>query len=372
MVGSGLIIYMISRGRKRSTYHRLMLGMSFADFLLSFWGFIGMWAVPEGTSLSNGAKGTQGTCTAQGFFLQLGIAAPLYNLLLCLYYLAVISYNWTEKRVVKLEMILHCFVWVTSLGMAIAGILLDLYNSTGFICFVSGFPITCETNSSIECIRGKNARIYRVAFLVLPIWSLSIVSIAAMLKVYWTVYKQEKAVAKYQGSHARKLSREVAWQAFWYFVAFFVVWIPIATESLVRSIRGLSSSYQVTLLVNIFLPLQGAFNFLLYIRPRYLRYRRNHKNSSLVKVAREVVCQAVCFCKKTEDVGESPVVDISPSLSSNCGSDTNKEQMVTSEVATSDEEKLGANEHQKSDAEWERDPSLRILRMRPDPEEVPD
>ena len=47
-----------------------------------------------------GAMGTTRTCEVQGFFLQLGLAIPMYNALLSIFFLLVIRYGVPEKRIV--------------------------------------------------------------------------------------------------------------------------------------------------------------------------------------------------------------------------------------------------------------------------------
>ena len=61
--------------------------MSVVDIASSIANFVGPWAANEDKARELGLppllfgsdKGTQATCSAQGFFLQLGLAAPLYN-----------------------------------------------------------------------------------------------------------------------------------------------------------------------------------------------------------------------------------------------------------------------------------------------------
>ena len=52
---------------------------------------------PESDELY-GAKGNQKTCTAQGFFIQIGTIAFFLNVSLALYYLLTIKYCWIEEK----------------------------------------------------------------------------------------------------------------------------------------------------------------------------------------------------------------------------------------------------------------------------------
>jgi hypothetical protein len=77
VAGSSLIIYTILAERRKKlegVYHRLMLGMSTADFISSLSMIVlGPWAVAQDASeFSPGARGNVRTCDASGFFLILG------------------------------------------------------------------------------------------------------------------------------------------------------------------------------------------------------------------------------------------------------------------------------------------------------------
>ena len=60
---------------------RALLGVTVFEICGSFGWFLSGWALPIGTDFVF-ANGTMASCNFQGFFLQLVIAAPLYNGLL--------------------------------------------------------------------------------------------------------------------------------------------------------------------------------------------------------------------------------------------------------------------------------------------------
>ena len=84
--GSGQIIYMVLSSRKRTSYRRILLGLSIFDLissvLLSFQSFL----VPANTSPRIYAMGTEKTCSAMGFFQQLGFCNVWYSGMLSLYF----------------------------------------------------------------------------------------------------------------------------------------------------------------------------------------------------------------------------------------------------------------------------------------------
>lgn len=74
-------------------------------------------------------------------------------------------------------------------------------------------------------------------------------------------------------AHRRnKHSKEFMAQSFWYLLAFYVSFTFACAARVVETITG-DVPYTLILLFAIFFPLQGFFNFLVYIRPRYIKAR---------------------------------------------------------------------------------------------------
>ncbi|CAB9524745.1 expressed unknown protein [Seminavis robusta] len=88
-------------------------------------------------------------------------------------------------------------------------------------------------------------------------------------------FKQRKR--KQQQHKKQKLSRRFAEQAFWYILSFFLAWIiPMAQFAVTQAPEG-TLYYPLLALTVILNPLQGMWNALIYIRPRYLRYRQKQR-----------------------------------------------------------------------------------------------
>jgi hypothetical protein len=135
-LGSGYIVYEVFSCKRRwqeSPYHRILLGLSISDILTSFFVFfLGSWMMPaegiEGPGEISG-KGTQATCNFQGFMGQLGIASPLYNGALSVYLLLLLRYNWTPRQMARrLEPWMHGIIILYSLLGASLGLILDFYS----------------------------------------------------------------------------------------------------------------------------------------------------------------------------------------------------------------------------------------------------
>jgi hypothetical protein len=210
ILGSGWIVteFLFDPGDKKkrheSVYNRLLFAMSLQDILASVWFFISTWAVPRDTPGDvYQPRGTQQTCTAQGFFLQFSIAVPIYNACLSLYYLLVVKYSLTDKRLRKwIEPTMHAVPWGFASATAVTGLFLDLYNYAYLWCWISPYPLDCLDSRSYpedaNCIRGDNAWIYRWALYFGPLWFIILFASITIILVYREVRKKEARSLKYR------------------------------------------------------------------------------------------------------------------------------------------------------------------------------
>merc|ERR1719464_309650 len=129
---SGLYIFYAAWKRRHHAYHRLMLGLSIHILLWSPWNMYGTAAVPFGTPDVYGAVGTTGTCSVQGFFIQLSMCIPFYYVFLSCHSFVVIVYaNFNPEKYVRIEKCIHILVHIYPIGSAIYLLLMDAFNSTG-------------------------------------------------------------------------------------------------------------------------------------------------------------------------------------------------------------------------------------------------
>ena len=283
--------------------------ISTVDLIIGTCMFLSTWPIPAGTVGVYGASGTTATCTTQGFFLQLAIMAPLYNAALSLYYLLMIRYSWSEERLRKLRVPLHGAILVFGISTAVAGLPLTLYNNANLWCWQAPYPWGClessVNNGITTCERGDNATtVYRWAFFYAPLWAAIVFATVAMTLVYVKVQRYERASDRYsmsaynenspqQRSFGRRKgakTRKVARQALCYIGAFYVTWIWSTLTRLTQSVSG-NTYYWITLMTAIFLPFQGFLNFLVYMRPRYERYRK--QKQSVIAAVQQIVRQSL-------------------------------------------------------------------------------
>ena len=151
-----------------------------------------------------------------------------------------------------------------------------------------------------------------------------------MLLTYLAVRKTEKASSKWKSSNNatsdaskyepmnsamrkkkekeesdRKHSKQVSSQAFYYLLAFFFSWTPATLTRFIQMIW--SKTYYPLILLwascpwAICTPMQGFLNYLVYMRPRWMSYRKRHPEWGR--------CMAVAmifrgeFNKQTESMG---------------------------------------------------------------------
>jgi hypothetical protein len=136
LIGSSYVIQEVLRNeqKRKHTFHRLMVGLSFSDILSSFFVHIlSTSPLPKGYQVF--AVGSIATCDAQGFILYSCIfVTTLYNCSLATFYLVQLKYNWTNRRIKALEKWLHVVPWSVGLVMAIFALIFKMYSPFGLNC----------------------------------------------------------------------------------------------------------------------------------------------------------------------------------------------------------------------------------------------
>jgi hypothetical protein len=189
--------------QKGNVFSRILFGMSLFEAFESIWNFGSTWPIPRGTEGVFGASGTTQTCTAQGFFLQLGLAVPVYNASLSIYYLLKIKYNVSDDVLrLRVEPYLHAVSIVFPLATCITCLALDLFNNANLWCWIAPYPLDCA-GSGIKghddpCIRGDNAWKYRWGFYFVPLWLCIVTVIVNMALVYRFVRSKDERTLKYR------------------------------------------------------------------------------------------------------------------------------------------------------------------------------
>lgn len=322
LCGSTYIIkhVLTSPKRRGEVFHRILLGLSIWDFMTSIAVFLGTWPIPIDTPGVFMASGTAATCTAQGFWMQLGVGAPLYNASLSIYYFLVIFKGWKECQLKKIEPFFHGIPILFSLSTAIAVAATDSYRSSNVWCWIS-----------------SDRSVFRFCFFYGPVWfALTIVTVA-MIAIYGRVLVQERKTKQYRepeqsinqrkptisnlekknstislsirsskrssASRSSGQSRQIASQAMFYVGSFYLTFAFPSWTRIYQLTMNKQPPFAVIALFAIFFPLQGFFNALVYFRPRYLRYRKENPDVKICLLLSEMWQNHVPICT---DAAASP------------------------------------------------------------------
>ncbi|CAB9502725.1 expressed unknown protein [Seminavis robusta] len=258
LCGAIYVLYdSLSDPRARKTvYHQLLAGMSSFDLMTAIsWAFA---TAPINDNRIEGAIGNDATCTAQGFFIQLGFTSIFYAMSLAFYYFLVIACGWKEFQLQRILLFLHGVPLLVGFTLAFAAI--PEYDLIVYVCHLTPHS------------DGEGKLWAALVFMMIPL-SIAIVSITAcMILVYNSVRRRAGASRKYSFGigNASKLQQAVFWQALFYVGAFYVTW-PTMFSVYLASVEE-NGPLRASLLIAFLAPLQGALNALVYARPKILQY----------------------------------------------------------------------------------------------------
>ena len=315
-IGSALIIRSILRSttKRNQMLPQLVFMMSLFDICSSVSAIfssgpspmtLSEYGIPSGIY---GAKGNDATCKAQGFFVQLGYTAAIYNMVLSIYYLLVIKYNMRESALQKLKYWFHVPTLIVGVGLAFAGI--PFYETIFVTCHVAPpYPLSVYGGSDEISLTGAETHVPVYIFSIVPLSIVMIVGSINMLIIYWHVRKQDLAANRWRinvraegsqgespssstlssrwsewksklfskkkngqnnNTNPNRLSKAVFWQSVFYMSSFLLCW-PIYFVANLRVDEKFRDYAFWVALVTLF-PLQGFFNSLVYFRPQIAAY----------------------------------------------------------------------------------------------------
>lgn len=294
---------------KDTPISRLLVSLSVADLLFSTAWIISTSASPSELEYVKGNVGTSDTCVVQGFIYQLGLVSEVFsNVSLALFYVLMVRFEWSNKRVKKIETLIHSSIWLIALACAIYPIPLQMYNNTWFFCWIESYPLGCD-DLGIECTRGKGASMHALVFSLLPLLCIA----AAILAVAFIFTKLRKSTTETSSSNLqeevqsnpvvqeqsvmssdienvkkdvsrkkkandkkqKKLERQqkskrLAGDAFWYIGAYCLCYFPDIFASIMYYVFGVWW-FQFVVFAFFLLPLQGFMNFLVFARNRKMK-----------------------------------------------------------------------------------------------------
>lgn len=295
-------------------YHRIMLGLSAFDCLSSLTNILSTWPSPQHLDDSIYlASGNTATCTAQGFLAEVGaMSAVLYTASLTLRFVLCVCYGLKEHELKRYETYFHGVPISIGLIMGVAGLPLELYNNSGWLCWYAPYPAGCTQDNS--CSRGELAPMFRWIHYSF-VWTAIFFVTVGMVSIYLAVRKQEARSLKINGlqdnnkskkwcsignmlessitsSHSSfgglntnqipfpkrryRRSGDVAVQAQLYIYALYATWLFTTITRVIQTTAN-ENWYPSLLLMAIFFPLQGFWNCFIYLRPRWKQEQRKQE-----------------------------------------------------------------------------------------------
>jgi hypothetical protein len=285
LFSSMYVVYRIlKRGRQNiRPRDQLLLGLSFFDMCGSF-GFSFSTTLAPAGALGNGnfpSYGTVGTCTAQGFFVQLGLGVTYYNASLCIYYLLTVRYRVTDGYISKCILpMIHLVVFTITFGLAIAALCLKLFNDAGVMgCWISHAYTICTADPQY-CDRGLRADEFAIYFALIHVVLCFVFVVVSMMLLFFSVRKLELRSRRWDFESAESggsmpLTRRTAETGMLYSASFIIVYLPTALLwTLDFGVEGENSPIYISLLLLgvALLPLQGFFNMVIYTSPEWLKW----------------------------------------------------------------------------------------------------
>ena len=247
LIGSLLIVRDILRRRpdKRTMYHQIVFGISAFDIISSLAYALGGLLDDKGSGFY-GNRGNQATCRFQGFMLQAGLTSVMYNVVLSVYFLLIVRYNWQESRFHRYRRYLHPTLIIIGVSAALAAI--PFYTSKFGTCYVVHPPV-------------NNSWVPLSVFYTVPIIMAFLTMTISTLQICHHVYKQEKTSRKWSATKNMALTKRVVTQSLWYSLSFMVT-IPFPLAAYFVHHR----TARVFITSGVLSPAQGLLSALVYFQ----------------------------------------------------------------------------------------------------------
>ena len=313
-LSSSTIIYVILRSKSgiKTTYHRIILGLSIADCAASL--VIALTTIPMPKHViypfALASHGNVATCAAQGLIYLIGNAACFcMNGILNIYYLCSLRFNMPEKRFrYYLEIPLYIVTLLTSIGVPCARLInKQILNPspTDPYCVPNSYPAGCTIEDNPDCRGGGGGR---DEFLTGYLATLSIATftlLATMTLIIHSFYRNERKLRKavkdkqikeedeaFQALlYAQQTSGIITRQALLYIAAFVITWIfgffEVLSEKGVIELTDRGARMISTFRV-CFQHLQGFFNLIIFIYHKACMLLRSDEDMTLAEAMNEI------------------------------------------------------------------------------------
>jgi len=142
-----------------------------------------------------GAKGSELTCTIQGFLLQISTTIPFYYMCLsCYSWVVIVQSNYDPAQYEWIVKYIHIGVHVIPVASAIMLLDMQAFNVHGHMCWIASVPAGCGTASGIECTHGpKNPNQVLFFSAGVPAFLFLTFPVIAMVALVWVVHLRSQS-----------------------------------------------------------------------------------------------------------------------------------------------------------------------------------
>jgi hypothetical protein len=294
-----------------------MFGMSLADICGSIAMALTSLPMPSympkeeifGYKWAGTRLGNTYTCNAQGFFAFFGMGCMFnYNAMLCVYYACAIAFTMRERNIKRyVEPLLHGLPILAGLSFSVPPLFFDMYNpgiSAFAWCGPQTYPIECNLYQGVECIRGNPGLTKQFQFLIfiVIVYVFCIIFISLGM-VIWKVLQTDRVMVHISRMYCKRGYSDMAKvlekhtntkaaviQASCYILAFLLGVLPPlllsvgAVDNSGSSDESIKTADIFEKLTLVFLPLQGFFNFIIFLSHKVYNYRRVRRDVSIGQV----------------------------------------------------------------------------------------
>mmetsp|Transcript_13645 Transcript_13645/g.15890 ORF Transcript_13645/g.15890 Transcript_13645/m.15890 type:complete len:511 (-) Transcript_13645:154-1686(-) len=323
-ISSSLIIYLICRSENKlsTIYHRIIFAMSCADVIGSIAMALTTLPMPNEIICEEGEDylhwdtrlGNIQTCEVQGFCVTFGVFTMYaYNGMLCVYYACAIAFQMKENNIRKcVEPFLHIAALAFGLGNSITALVLDNLNA-------SNIDAWCTITTIRECqVRGVRDMSKAIEVQIFFLFSLILTSFGLII---WKTFKIDRALASVSRTQIdhnidnndgdkdidrtdcqtstisqledvvskHQTTKIVVKQALAYIMTLLLCLIFPLIRVLAKDVAVDNFAAYMQL---YFMPLQGFFNFLIFIGHKIYNYKRVYGEEAYCTILRKYFCES--------------------------------------------------------------------------------
>ena len=192
-----------------------------------------------------GAQGNMASCTAQGFFIQLGTISLYMNVSIAFYYLLIIKFSWREHSLKKSWLYHMLFAVPVLVGATFAFVGIPFYNNVILWC----------NNSSFYWSE-------------IPVVIAIGIATIIMMNLCWFVFKSERASRRFRRhseTERNSLAKSFFLQSLVYLGAFYLTWPPYLVLQIMIANGTAYYRYQFMLVAGTAVTLQGFWNYVFHV-----------------------------------------------------------------------------------------------------------